>query len=368
MDCVDLAELSNADYLNRLSRQAASAGIPLSASIELTERCNLHCVHCYLGDQDALRHHRARELNTAQWLNVIDQIADLGCLYLLITGGDPLLRKDFAEIYTHARRRGLLVTVFTNGTLITDEIVALFRELPPFVVEITLYGATPGTYEAITGVPGSYSRCLAGFEKLRALGLDARLKTILMKPNQQEFAQIADFCRARSHRGKFRFDFEIQGCLNGDKGPIALRLDPEEAVRMEFTQLDRAATWRDYYQKRLPLKLANPDRLYQCGAGTGMFHVDPYGQLQPCLTVHHIAFDLAEGTVAEGLAILQQRLAALKAPEGSACGQCSQRMVCSSCPAFSYLESGIEQKPSNFQCQVTWARSRVLKQQEVLPA
>ena len=78
MDCVDLAEISDADYLNRLSRQAASAGIPLSASIELTERCNLRCVHCYLGDQDALRQNRTRELNTAQWVDVIDQIADLG--------------------------------------------------------------------------------------------------------------------------------------------------------------------------------------------------------------------------------------------------------------------------------------------------
>lgn len=261
MDCTDLAELSNADVLNRLSRQAVKAGIPLSASMELTERCNLHCVHCYLGDQDALRQNRARELNTAQWLKVIDQIADLGCLYLLITGGDPLIRKDFAEIYTHARRRGLLVTVFTNGTLVTDAMVELFRELPPFVIEVTLYGATQATYEAITGVPGSYARCLAGFEKLRALGLDARLKTILMKPNQQEFQQIADFCRAHSHRGKFRFDFEIQGCLDGEKGPIALRLDPEEAVRVEFTQPDRAATWRDYYQKRLPQTPANLDQL-----------------------------------------------------------------------------------------------------------
>ena len=366
MDCVDLAELSDADYLSCLSRQAVAAGIPLGASLELTERCNLHCVHCYLGDQDALRKNRTRELNTAQWLDIINQIADLGCLYLLITGGDPLLRKDFAEIYTHARRRGLLVTVFTNGTLVTDTIVDLFRELPPFIVEITLYGVTPATYETITGVPGSYQHCLAGIEKLRALGLDLRLKTILMKPNQREFPQIADFCRARSHRGKFRFDFEIQGCLDEEKGPIALRLDPEEAVRMEFTQVERVQRWRDYYQKRLPLTPANPDRLYHCGAGTGAFHVNPYGQLQPCLTVRHIAFDLAEGTIAEGLAILRQRLSVLKALEDSMCGHCSQRMVCSSCPAFSYLESGIEQKPSSFQCQVTWMRSRVLERQEGL--
>ncbi len=213
MDCVDLTELSDADYLSRLSRQAAAAGIPLSASLELTERCNLHCVHCYLGDQDALRKNRVRELNTAQWLDIINQIADLGCLYLLITGGDPLLRKDFAEIYAHARRRGLLVMVFTNGTLVTDAIVDLFRELPPFKVEITLYGATSATYETITGVPGSYQHCLAGIEELRALGLDLRLKTILMKPNQQEFPQIVDFCRARSYQGKFRFSFEVQICL-----------------------------------------------------------------------------------------------------------------------------------------------------------
>ena len=366
MDCVDLAELSDADYLNRLSRQAANTGIPLSASIELTERCILHCIHCYLGDQDALRHNRARELNTAQWINIIDQIADLGCLYLFITGGDPLIRKDFAEIYSHARRRGLLVTVFTNGTLVTDEIIDLFRQLPPFKVEITLYGATPGTYETITGVPGSYPRCLAGVDKLRALGLDVRLKTIVMKPNQQEFQQIVDFCRARSHRGKYRFDFAIHGCLDGDQGPTALRLEPEEAVKMELTQPDRAQNWRDYYQKRLPQTPALPDRLYDCGAGTRVFHINPYGHLQPCLAVRHIGFDLTQGTMPDVLSILRRYLDSLKIPEDSPCRSCSQRMVCSSCPAFSYLESGIEQKASGFQCQVTWTRGRVLEKQEVL--
>ncbi len=94
--------------------------------------------------------------------------------------------------------------------------------------------------------------------------------------------------------------------------------------------------------------------------------MNPYGQMQPCLSVRHIAFDLADGTITDGLAVLRQRLSFLKAPENSVCDSCSQRIICNACPVFSYLENGIEQKSSGFQCQVTLVRGRLLKQQEDL--
>ena len=122
--------------------------------------------------------------------------------------------------------------------------------------------------------------------------------------------------------------------------------------------------WQDLYKKNRPLeKQADLNRLYRCGAAIGMFHVNPYGQLQPCLIVRHIVFDLVKGTIAEGLTLLRQRLAALEAPENFVCDSCSQRTICRNCPAFSYLETGIEQRPSDFHCQVTRARAQTLVQQ-----
>ncbi|MCP4431723.1 MAG: radical SAM protein, partial [Gammaproteobacteria bacterium] len=253
--CPNLDQLTDADYISALGRKADMANVPLTASIELTERCNLHCTHCYLGDQERLRHNRERELVTAQWMRILDEMADMGCLYLLITGGDPMLRKDFADIYRHARSRGFLVTLFTNGTLLTPTIIDLFREWPPYTLEITLYGVTRETYEKITGIPGSYMRCMAGIEQLEQLGIGLGLKTVLMRSNRHEFDEIATFCRTHS-TDKFRFDAEIQGQFDGSGGPLKERLDPEEVVRMEFSDSERAADWQEYWQRRKGQKMA----------------------------------------------------------------------------------------------------------------
>ena len=164
MKCISDTVLGNEEYLRKFILKALNAHIPLSGSFDLTRRCNLKCIHCYLGDhqQSSL----AKEIETSQILDIIDQITDAGCLNLLITGGEPLLRVDFPEIYSHAKKSGLIITVFTNGTLITDKILSLFKELPPHKVEISLYGATAQTYEKITRRRGSYDKCIAGVYEL----------------------------------------------------------------------------------------------------------------------------------------------------------------------------------------------------------
>jgi radical SAM protein with 4Fe4S-binding SPASM domain len=356
--CPDLAELSEGQFLEALVRKLAAAEIPFSASIELTERCNLRCVHCLLGDQSLLQRRRSDELGTADWLGILDQIAALGTLRLLITGGDPLLRPDFADVYRHAKQLGLVVTVFTNGTMVTPELVELFRDLPPYAVEISLYGATAATHEAITGVPGSFQRCLDGIERLRSAGVDLGLKTILMKSNQHELDGIAALARSLG-KLTFRFDTEIQGGFGGDRRPLAVRLEPEEAVRAELSCLETAKAWTDFIRRRERLKPAPADTLYSCGAGKSGFSVDPYGRLHPCLVVRHIAHDLRGATLAAGLAAIREQLAAHKTPLDFACSTCEDRTVCSACPAFALQELGIEDRPAAFQCSMTRIRRRV---------
>lgn len=361
--CPSLAEQTNAEYLLALNRQAEARGIPLSASVELTERCNLGCVHCYLGDQAALRPLRSRELDTGRWRAVLDDLVALGCLRLLVTGGEPLLRADFGEIYRHARLRGLLVTVFTNGTLVGQDTIELFRELPPSAVEVTLYGATAETYEAVTGVPGSFQRCLEGIEGLQALGLDLCLKTVLLRQNRHEFPRIAALARERGNR-RFRFDIEIQAGFDGDPRPKAARLTPEEAVELEFSDPEAAASWRAYHARRKGQVPSHPERLYGCSAGRSSIHVNPYGRLQPCLAMRHLGFDLARGSLVEGLASLREWLDGMRTPGGHPCHGCEARMICSSCPAFARAENGCEERPADYQCRVARARLRLVEPSE----
>jgi MoaA/NifB/PqqE/SkfB family radical SAM enzyme len=161
--------------------------------LEPTFRCNLRCVHCYVNKPAGSAEEKARELTTARLIQVIDEIADAGCLNLLLTGGEVLLRPDFEELYRHALRRGMLVTVYTNGTLVTDRIADLFDRHRPLLVEISLYGMTRATYERVTGVPGSFDRCLDGIRRLVERGVPLKLKTMALSWNAHEVADMQAF-------------------------------------------------------------------------------------------------------------------------------------------------------------------------------
>ena len=167
MECPYIPLTPYSDFSLRLHQKVVGKRIPLVGSLEVTERCNLSCVHCYInlpaGDQGA----RKRELNAVEIYDILDQIVEEGCLWLLLTGGEPFVRPDFLEIYTYAKKKGLLITLFTNGTTITPRIADHLAEWRPFAIEITLYGHSQETYERVTGVQDSYERCRRGIELLQ---------------------------------------------------------------------------------------------------------------------------------------------------------------------------------------------------------
>jgi MoaA/NifB/PqqE/SkfB family radical SAM enzyme len=141
-----------------LWQKIAHRRVPLDFSLEVTARCNNDCRHCYInlpaGDPEA----RRRKLSLAEIGDMADQAVALGTLWCLISGGEPLLRQDFADLYVMLRQKGLLVSVFTNACLVTEEHVALFKKYPPRdAIEVSVYGTTRETYERVTRRPGSYA-------------------------------------------------------------------------------------------------------------------------------------------------------------------------------------------------------------------
>ena len=130
MDCDGGTELAYRDFSKRLRERVAGKRIPLSGSLELTFRCNLRCVHCYLDGQHTPSPEQ-HELTTSEITDIIDQIVAEGCLWLLLTGGEPLVRPDWKEIYLYAKRKGLIITLFTNGTLLTPEDADFLAEWRP---------------------------------------------------------------------------------------------------------------------------------------------------------------------------------------------------------------------------------------------
>ncbi|MCI0474718.1 MAG: radical SAM protein, partial [Anaerolineales bacterium] len=136
--------------------RAARKHIPLSIDLEFTERCNCNCRHCYINLPANDRTAKSQELTFAEIRNIFDQAVELGSLWCLMTGGEPLVREDFAEIYLYAKKKGLLASIFTNATLIDDKFIELIKRYPPRDLEVSVYGVTRETYERVTRVPGSF--------------------------------------------------------------------------------------------------------------------------------------------------------------------------------------------------------------------
>lgn len=357
MDRIRMEGLGGREYLRELSRKAKGERVPISGSLSLTHRCNLRCTHCYLPLRERSGGEAAQELRTAEACALIDEIAGAGCLFFLITGGEPLVRGDFHEIYRHARSRGLLVTIFTNGTMIDRDTVRLFKEYPPRAVEISLYGATAATYEKVTGVGGSYAKCLRGVRLLLDHGIPLKLKSMIMTWNSRELGEMDGM--ARRLGVPFRIDSALFPRIDGDRSPLALRIPPAEAVAGEVADGERLKEWAAYYARRKGLP--STDKLYTCGAGLTHFHVDPCGYLQPCSMVIHCRRKLSGGDFLAAWRDMMPRFRAKKAGAGYTCNTCEKRIVCGLCPAFFRLESGSEMRRSEYLCRMGQLRFEALQ-------
>lgn len=346
----------NREYFERFNLETMRLRVPVTGGYEITHRCNLACIHCYLGPGCQHRKHEQEELSTARALAMLDEITEAGCLHFLITGGEPLLRKDFPEIYSRAKTNGLLVTVFTNGTLLTDEHADLFRDLPPQSIEISVYGATAATYEGITGVEGSYRRCLAGIERLLRKPVNVLLKTVIMKPNQHEFHAIEAL--AKGFGVKFRCDAQVFPSFGGDMTPLALRVPSRDAVALEFSDAKRRGEWQTFHERTSAS--VDSGRLFTCGAGISTFHIDSSGRVSPCLMTPNPSFTLAERSFLDGwntvIGTIREKQAAADFP----CNGCSRKMLCGYCPGFFALENGAEHLPSEYLCAMGESRYRAL--------
>ena len=334
-------------------RRIAAERTPVSASIELTYRCNLHCGHCYCPPGD-----RSRELTGDEIRALIDRLAELGTLFLLMTGGDPLLRKDFPALYRHAKERGMLITVFTNGTLIDDRIAELWDELPPYLVEISLYGLTKDVYEKVAAVPGSYARCLKGISRVLGGGHPLALKCPVTRDNAHEIAGIAQL--AKDLGVDFRYDPVILATMEGGRKPHALRLSAEEIVAFEARDVEKDRAWRKYLTEE-PQPEMDPSALFSCGAGKNSLHVDPYGNVQVCLMVKNFKHSLRERDLAEIYFDEFPKILALKREEGSKCGSCKSRAVCNNCPGNALWETETNQSNVDFLCTLTGVREQTYR-------
>ena len=351
--CGSVPPISYAEFARRIEPRISAERPPLAGSLELTFRCNLNCAHCYVNQPCGNHRARQQELTTAEIFRIADEVVDQGCLWVLLTGGEILLRQDFVDIYLHMKQKGLLLSLFTNGTLITPRIADLLSEWPPLLVEISIYGSTPAVHEQVTGVPHSYRRCIQGIELLLGRKVRLRLKTVPMTLN------FADMGGMRALAATFGLDFgwdPLVNCrIDGDSRPAALRLSADQIVTLEKEEPKRVAhnvkmfTNRTFGERRR--------ELFTCGAYHSSFHIDPYGNLLPCMLVRWPAYDLRRGTFHQGWYDSFPAMRNRVRTKMTACDTCQLNAACELCVGWAQLETKEPEGMVPFLCEVTRARA-----------
>jgi radical SAM protein with 4Fe4S-binding SPASM domain len=354
----------------RLWQEIEARRVPLSFDLELTARCNNDCGHCYnnlpAGDHEA----RRRELTTAEISDIAGQAVSFGALWCLITGGEPLLREDFAEIYLALKQKGLLVSVFTNACLLNEEHVALFSKYPPRDVEVTAYGVTEETYERVTRRRGSYAAFRRGLHTLLDGGVRVRLKAMALRSNVHELPEIAAFCREHT-KDYFRFDpflhLRADGNRQRNEAIIAERLSPSEIVAIEQSDEERSNFLRRECNELITPELAHTDcnHLFHCGAGKESFFVSYDGKFRLCSSLCHpeCTYDLRSGTLEDAWKNFVPKARDMRSFRREfldTCHRCLIVNLCSWCPAHAHLETGELDGSVGYFCEVAHARAQML--------
>ena len=357
----DLEQLSYGAFSADLHQRQGGERVPMQVSIEVTRRCPLECLHCYnnlsMGDMEAKR----REMTKEEHFRMLDELVEMGCFWILYTGGEIFARKDFLEIYTYAKKKGFLITLFTNGTIINEQIADYLVEWPPFAIEITLYGRTRETYEALTAVPGSYDRCLRGIQLLKERGLPLKLKTVATSINKHEVTSMRRF--AEEEIGvEFKMDGQINPRIDCSQSPLAVRLTPEEVVALDMSAPKGVSEYRRLATRNAenPPSLAQADTVYSCGGGMNSFAVNAYGEVGICVISQQETFEIRSAGIKAVWENSLLQLRSRKRTRITKCVQCGIQSLCGMCPANGEMENGDKENPVDFLCNVAHLRAAVI--------
>ncbi|HVP42559.1 MAG TPA: radical SAM protein [Terriglobales bacterium] len=333
-----------------IGTKALELGVPLSAHFDLTWRCNERCIHCYLDHEDR------GEVTTTEVKDILEQLAAAGTFFLILSGGEPVMRKDFFEIVEYARQLMFSVKVKTNGILIREREAARLRELAVEVVQISVYSHRAAVHDAITKVPGSLERTLNAVRFLRGQGLKVIIAGVMMRQNLGDHKEVQKL--ARELGVSFQLDPTITPKLDGDTSVLDLRI-PDSALPQLFRD---GSLVGDADEFCAPAEVdASALEALPCSAGHTAVYISPYADVFPC-----VQFPLPTGNLRQQKFLEVWRdspqmneVRGIRLSDLHACSSCGNVASCSRCPGLAYME-GDMRGPSSADCDKSFARTGIL--------
>lgn len=324
---------------------------PRSGTFELTLRCNLHCKMCMLRHADcenaALMHD---ELTAEAWIDMARQAAEAGTISLLVTGGEPMLRPDFCEIWEGIYQLGFVITLYTNATLVSPKIMETLRKYPPHRIGITLYGASAETYEKVCGNADAYQHAMDGIAQLHTLPSVMEFRATIIAENRCDVAALDHYVYS-NYGQPLILSSELHKPVRGACGDAGTcRLSPAEMDVMQNehilhlaseytnTSLTPDAVSLKYQEHRIDSECdVVRYSLFGCNAGMNQYTISCDGKLLGCQLLGIFSTDALNAGFSNAWG---QYPAVVHIPQENNCANCDVSMYCRSCFASRIAESG----------------------------
>ena len=347
--------------------KAADKRLPLYGILELLPLCNLNCDICYVRMSKQELDQVGRLRTISEWLAIAEDMAKAGTLFVLLTGGEPLLYPEFRTLYLKLLELGMIVTINTNGTLITEEWATFFAEHKPRRINVTLYGASNETYENLCHYSKGFDKALRGIKLLKEHKIDVKMNGSLAKGNVNDRMKIIEI--GESMDIPVRIDTYMYPTVRERQHSynFQARLDPEEAakVRVEvlrremgdelFSRYRKLTLEKVYLENREDAEL----RGMKCRAGKSSFTVNWQGQMRSCVVLDQPSISLEETTFAEAWEQVVRGTEKLRM--ALTCAKCRFRDVCDSCVAAAIAETGSADGVPEYLCKYTEAMIQALQ-------
>lgn len=336
-------------------------GLPIAGNFELTARCNFNCPMCYVHmTPEQLKATGKQELTAQEWLSIAKDARDRGMIFALLTGGEPLVRKDFFEIYRGMKELGLLISINSNGSMLQGETLEKFLKNPPARFNISLYGGSNETYANMCGIP-VYDRVKENIRRLRQAGVDVSLNLSITPYNKDDIARI--------YADAVELDVNVKASsymyppirVNGEQFGCGNRLSAEDAAAIGHAW-DKVRFGDEEFRLRMesirsltqtetdgcPLEEGEGVR---CRAGSTSFWMTWDGRMLPCgMMPGPMAYPLETG-FDRAWEYIREETAKIRTPVQ--CASCPQKSVCPMCAAVCVTETGAFDGVPEYVCRQT---------------
>lgn len=349
-----------------LFMKAGKNKIPLSGTFELLPMCNMDCKMCYIRKDKKEVDEKGGLKSADEWISLAKEAQKEGMLFLLLTGGEPFLYKDFKYLYKELKKLGLMIAINTNGTLLSEEIVNWLADDPPYRINMTIYGGSNKTYERLCNNPKGFDQITRAAELLKKAGISVKLNASITPENIEDIEEMFDFAK--------RFDFYIDtttymfppirkdenliGCgerfTSKESGIYAVEIDklrfPKDELKLRIDNIRKRAVNEGASLDSCKITYENK---VVCRAGSSTFWITWDGKMSPCGMMNYPFINVFEYGFLKSWRYIVDETSKIRT--ASECSNCKNRLVCPTCAAIAVSETGNFDKIPKYACEYTEA-------------